>query len=205
VPRSSFGPHESWITLETPSEWSRLSRCICSHHRNTSTRILRFDRHHCVLTQVQRPSRDFTNDEPTAVDIKRRNIRGLPVPTLSPPFSKYSTLMATSCKWTPEEDSVLVDAVLAGTYRFGLILGACLTLEYQLDRGSVGIQLPNVFQEGATSPVANGGSTPWILLFAKVRRDQPCLASRLHPCRSMDNTRRRTSYYGCAKAWSSLV
>ena len=65
--------------------------------------------------------------------------------------------MATNSKWTAEEDSVLVEAVLAGTPFIGFMSEKCSTQEYQLDREFVGIQSPNIFQEGVTSPVASGG------------------------------------------------
>lgn len=65
--------------------------------------------------------------------------------------------MATNSKWTREEDSVLVEAVLAGTFQLLFISEARSAYECQLDRGSVGIQLPNVFQEGTISLAANDG------------------------------------------------
>jgi hypothetical protein len=65
--------------------------------------------------------------------------------------------MTTISKWTTEEDSILVEAVLAGTLYLVFIPEAYSAHGYQLDRGFVGIQSPNVFQEGATNLAASGG------------------------------------------------
>jgi len=81
--------------------------------------------------------------------------------------------MAANSKWTPEEDSILVEAVSSGTSCVVVSSEAYSTYEYQPDRGFVRIQSPKGFQEGATSLAANGGFIRWILLFVKVRGARP--------------------------------
>lgn len=77
---------------------------------------------------------------------------------IPPFFAKYSTLdMAPSSKWTAEEDSILVEAVVAGTFQITFVSRACSLHGYQLDRGFVGKQSPNVFRDGLTRLAANDG------------------------------------------------